>query len=86
MHACCCILRNTVEPLDSGHPWGTTFWPLYTVGVAFIEGLFCTHLGPEFLAVILYSGVAVKRGSTVYPLVMQICNGLVPYKLCGMIK
>ncbi len=43
------------------------------IGVAFIEGLFCTqtvHLGPGFLAVIqrcLYSGVAVKRDSTVVP-------------------
>ncbi len=43
------------------------------IGVAFIEALFCTqtvHLGPGFLAVIqyrggLYSGVAVKRVSTV---------------------
>ncbi len=44
------------------------------IGVAFIEGLFCTqtvHLGPGFLAVIqrcLYSGVAVKRDSTVLEL------------------
>ncbi len=41
-------------PLYSGHPWGTTFWLLY-IGVAFIEGLFCTqtvHLGPGCLAVI----------------------------------
>ncbi len=40
--------------LYSGHPWGTTFWPLYR-GVAFIEGLFCAqtvHLGPGCLAVI----------------------------------
>ncbi len=50
---------NTVEPLYSGHPWGTTFWPLYRdgryIGMAFIEGLFCTqnvHLGPGFLATI----------------------------------
>ncbi len=42
------------------------------IGVAFIEGLFCTqtvHLGPGFRAVIqrwpLFR-VAVKRGSTVY--------------------
>ncbi len=42
------------------------------IGVAFIEGLFCTqsvHLGPGFLWPLyrggLYSGVAVKRGSTV---------------------
>ena len=42
-------------------------------GVAFIEGLFCTQtvcLGPgclrgRYIAVGLYSGVAVKRGSTV---------------------
>ncbi len=33
------------------------------IGVAFIEGLFIVHLGP--VAVGLYSGVAVKRGSTV---------------------
>ncbi len=49
-------LVHSVEPLYSGHPWGTTFWPLYT-GVAFIEGLFCTqtvHLGPGCLAVIAF--------------------------------
>ncbi len=57
-----------MEPLYGGHPWGTKFWPLY-IGVAFIEGLFCTHLGPGFLAVIYtevaFIQVAVKRGSTV---------------------
>ncbi len=48
------ISRYTVEPLYSGHPWGTKFCRY--IGVAFIEGLFCTqtvHLGPVFLAVIL---------------------------------
>ncbi len=59
----------------SGYPWGTTVWPLYRGGLYnYIEGLFCTqtvHLGPGCLAVIsqlafiLYSGLAVKRGSTV---------------------
>ncbi len=70
-YVCRCTCTCTVEPLYSGHLWGTTFGP-YTE-VAFIEGLFCTqtvHLGPGCLAVIspggLYSGVAVKRGSTVY--------------------
>ncbi len=38
------------------------------IGLAFIEVLFCTqivHLGPGFLAVVHYSGAAVKSGSTV---------------------
>ncbi len=45
------------------------------IGVAFIEGLFCTQtvrLIPGFLAVIQrWSGVAVKRGSTVYSITTQ---------------
>ncbi len=65
------------------------------IGVAFIEGLFCTqtvHLGPGCLAVIitvgLYSGVAVKRGSTVplfmgktYELAHLLCRNLLPRAL-----
>ncbi len=27
------INLGTVEPLYSGHPWGTTFWPLYRGGL-----------------------------------------------------
>ncbi len=48
-----------MEPLYSGHPWRMTLifgrYIHVHVGVAFIEGLFCTqtvHLGPGFLAVI----------------------------------
>ncbi len=59
-----------VEPLYSGHPWEQNFGRY--IGVAFIEGLFCTqivHLGPWFLAIVyrggFYSRVAVNRGSTV---------------------
>ncbi len=43
----------TVEPLYSGDPWGTTFWPLYRV--AFIGGFLGTqtvYLGPGCLAII----------------------------------
>ncbi len=32
----CCVRNcpaNTVEPLYSGHPWRTTFWPLYRDGL-----------------------------------------------------
>ncbi len=62
----------TVEPLYIAATLGDQHFGRYTE-VAFIEGLFCTqtvHLGPGFLAVIsqlalIYSGVAVKRGSTV---------------------
>ncbi len=42
------------------------------IGVAFIEGLFCTNCSfgtwvpGRYIAVGLYSGVAVKRGSTVF--------------------
>ncbi len=52
---------NTVEPLYSSHPRGTTFGPLYRGGL--YEGLFGTqtvHLEPErpgrYIAVGLYSG------------------------------
>ncbi len=42
------------------------------IGVAFIEGLFCTSFGTwvpgRYIAVGLYSGVAVKRGSTLHAL------------------
>ncbi len=60
----------TVEPLYSGHPWGTTFWPLYRSGlywgVGFVHKLFIWDLvsWPLYRGG-LYSGVAVKRGSTV---------------------
>ncbi len=53
-----------MEPLYSGRPWGTTFWPL---GVVFIVLYTSVHLGPGCLAVIsqlAYSGVVFKRGST----------------------
>ncbi len=57
-----------MEPLYSSHTWGTNFGCY--IGVAFIEGLFCTqtvHLGPGCLAVIhaevalIYSGMAKSR-------------------------
>ncbi len=31
------------NPIAATLAWGTTFWPLY-IGVAFIEGLFCTQI------------------------------------------
>ncbi len=54
------------------HPCGEQHFGRY-IGVALIDGLFCTqtvHLGPgclhgRYIAVGLYSGVAVKRGSIV---------------------
>ena len=27
------LKTTTVEPLYSGHPWGTTFWPFYRGGL-----------------------------------------------------
>ncbi len=30
---------TTVEPLYSGHPWGTTFWPLYRGGLYSLRGV-----------------------------------------------
>ncbi len=27
------LFKNTVEPLYSGHPWGTKFWLLYRGGL-----------------------------------------------------
>ena len=58
-----------MEPLNSGHPWGTTFGRY--IGVAFIGGggLFCTQtvlwdLGPDryIAAELFFSGVTVKEG------------------------
>ncbi len=52
-----------MEPLNSGHPWGTTFWPLYRGGLHwgfFVHKLFIWDLGPDrYIAVGLFSGVAV---------------------------
>ncbi len=60
----------TVEPLCSG-PLGELHFGHYNIRVAFIDGLFCTtnwDLGfwPYIYRGGLYSGVAVKRGSSVY--------------------
>ncbi len=58
-----------MEPLYNGCTLGEHNFGCY-IGVAFIEESQNVHLGPGFLAVTyrggLYSGVAVKRGSTVY--------------------
>ncbi len=61
---------GTVEPLYCGHPWGTTLWPLYKgwplLRGCFVHKVFIWDLGAwPLCAVGLYSGVAVKRGSTV---------------------
>ena len=32
------MVYNTVEPLYSGHPWGTTSWPLYMQGWLLFKG------------------------------------------------
>ncbi len=57
--------RCTMEPLNSGHPWGTTFWPGWpSLGGCFVHKRFFWDLGPDrYIAVGLFSGVAVKRGS-----------------------
>ena len=62
----------TVEPLYNGHLWGTKFWPLYRGGlcrgvVLCTNSSFGTCVPGRYIAVGLSSGVAVKRGSTVYP-------------------
>ncbi len=69
---CYVLFLTTVEPLYSGHPWGTKFWPLYNYGWPLLRGcfvhkLFIWDLGswPLYRGG-LYSGVAVKRGSTVH--------------------
>ena len=62
-------LHYTVEALYSGHPWGATLWPLYRVAglqkFGYYESL-CSLVQsrPELLTDI-YTGVAIKRGSTV---------------------
>ena len=60
-----------MEPLYNGHLWGTKFWPLYRGGlcrgvVLCTDSSFGTRVPGRYIAVGFSSGVAVKRGSTVY--------------------
>ena len=57
--------------LYSGHPWGTKFWPL--LRGCFVHKLFIWDLSswPLYRGG-LYSGVAIKRGSTVSGIIISI--------------
>ncbi len=58
------VLLHTVEPLHSGHPWGTKCWPLYRGGVYWGVVLY-TNCSFGTWVPGRYTEVAVKRGSTV---------------------
>ena len=69
MHDC------TVEPLYSGHHWGSTLWPLYMWGVAFVEGFYCLYdFNPDlsFWSFVILQVVALQgwplRGVPLYDL------------------
>ena len=85
--SCKCI---TVEPLYSGHPWGTTFWPLYRGGLYWGVVLYTTACSFGTWVPGRYTEVALFRGgryecSTVVPieiysLVHACCSLIKQYK------
>ena len=73
----CTVIKKiiTVEPLYSGHSWGTTLWPLYRGGSSpgvwllwksMYLSSFRTRVCGRYITYGCCSGVAVKKGSTVY--------------------